>query len=222
MASMLPEANSGVMGRGRRETSRGEMRPRRSVPADGSQPCLASHGIITMFRRSVSTRIGHGGNKHCRSPGYIESLWPLFASQGTRRVPVVPTRADKRNLIALAWLNVVVHGIALVLAVVSLRPGSPLVPLSVRLHYLANHSFIWSVGWGAWMLCALALIAFFAAVAHQVSGQQATLHMAMLLAAAGGAIDLFCDVLYITVLPMLAARTPPSTIPDKRDRSTRG
>jgi hypothetical protein len=59
------------------------------------------------------------------------------------------------------------------------------------------------------MLCTLALIAFFAALAHQLPDQQPTPQLAVLLAAGGGTLDLFCDVIFITVLPPLAARTPP-------------
>jgi hypothetical protein len=60
------------------------------------------------------------------------------------------------------------------------------------------------------MLCTLALIAFFAALAQHLPEQQPLPQLAVVLAAAGGTLDLFCDTLYITVLPMLAAQTPPS------------
>jgi hypothetical protein len=124
----------------------------------------------------------------------------------------VPSFANKRTLIILAWLNVALHAIALVLALIGIRPGSPLVALLERLNYLASHPLGWSLGWGTWMLCALALIAFFAALAHHLQDQQPLPQLAVVLAAAGGALDLFCDALYITVLPMLAARSPPSQV----------
>ena len=43
-----------------------------------------------------------------------------------------------RPLMALAWLNVFLHLVALALAAVGMRPGSPLVPLHERLSYLAS------------------------------------------------------------------------------------
>lgn len=121
---------------------------------------------------------------------------------------VVRNFADKRTLTLLAWLNVALHGLALMLALVGMRPGSPLVDLLERLHYLASYPLGWSLGWATWMLCTLALVAFFAAVAHHVPDQQSLAQLAVVLAAAGGTLDLFCDVIYITVLPLLAARTP--------------
>jgi hypothetical protein len=109
----------------------------------------------------------------------------------------------------LAWLNVALHALALVLALFGMRPGSPLVALSERLHYLASNPLGWSLGWGTWMLCTLALIAYFAVLAHQLQDPGPLPGLAVVLAAAGGAIDLWCDAIYITVLPQLAARTPP-------------
>jgi hypothetical protein len=113
-------------------------------------------------------------------------------------------------LIRLAWVNVAIHVLALVLALVGLRPGSPLVELPERMDYLAGFPLAWSLGWGSWMLCTLALIAFFAVLAHRLPERAATANLAVILAAAGGGIDLFCDVIYITVLPQLATATPPS------------
>jgi hypothetical protein len=110
----------------------------------------------------------------------------------------------------LAWVNVAIHGLALVLAFVGMRPGSPLVDLPQRMHYLAGFPLAWSIGWGTWMLCTLALIAFFVALAPRLAGPPAMANLAVLLAAAGGGIDLFCDVLYITVLPQLASLGPPA------------
>jgi len=122
----------------------------------------------------------------------------------------VPKLADRRGLMLLAWVNVALHGLALLLAVAGVRPGSPLAPLHDRLEYLASYPLGWLLGWGAWMLCTLALIAFFAAVAHYLPEWPSLSRLAVVLAAAGGSLDLFCDVLYITVLPSLAAQTPVS------------
>jgi hypothetical protein len=120
----------------------------------------------------------------------------------------VPNHADKRTLVFLAWLNVALHGLALLLAGMGMRPGSPLVTLPERVHYLASYPFGWSLGWVTWMLCTLALIAFFAAMTHYLQNRPSLSRLAVIIVAAGGMIDLFCDVLYITVLPLLAAQTP--------------
>jgi hypothetical protein len=113
-----------------------------------------------------------------------------------------------RRLTLTAWLNVGLHLVALVLAVVGMRPGTPLVPPAERAAYLAGRPLVWSLGWAAWMLCALALVAFLAVLAHVVRPGSAVLGLAVTLAAAGAAIDLACDTLYITMLPGLAAGGP--------------
>jgi len=111
-----------------------------------------------------------------------------------------------RPLTLTAGLNVGLHLVALVLAVVGLRPGTPLVPAAERVAYLAERPVGWSLGWAAWMLCALALVAFLAVLARVVPS--AIVSTATLLAAAGAAVDLVCDTLYITVLPTLAQGGP--------------
>ncbi len=121
----------------------------------------------------------------------------------------MPRFGNKRLLLWLAWVNVAVHATALVLALIRIRPGSPLVGLSERAAYLARYPVAWSLGWGSWMLCTLALIAFFAALAERLPERSGMAHLAVVLAAAGGGIDLLCDVIYITVLPALASGDPP-------------
>jgi hypothetical protein len=114
-----------------------------------------------------------------------------------------PAGRDRRLLLLTAWLSVGLHLAGLVLAVVGLRPGTPLVPAGERVAYLAGRPLAWSVGWAVWMLCALALVAFLALLDHR-SEATAIAGAAVTLAAAGAAIDLFCDALYITVLPAVA------------------
>jgi hypothetical protein len=104
-----------------------------------------------------------------------------------------------------AWASIGVHVVGLALAVVGMRPGTPLVPAGERAAYLAGRPLAWSLGWAAWMLCALALVAFLAVLAHVVPQASALLDVAVTLAATGAAIDLTCDTLFITVLPALAA-----------------
>jgi hypothetical protein len=113
-----------------------------------------------------------------------------------------------RPLTLAAWLNVSLHLMGLALAIVALRPGTPMVPAPERVAYLAERPLGWSMGWAAWMLCALALVAFLAVLAHVVPESAAVLGPALTLASAGAAVDLVCDTLYITVLPGLAADGP--------------
>ena len=113
-----------------------------------------------------------------------------------------------RPLTLAAWLNVGLHLAGLAVAVFGLRPGTPLVPVAERMAYLAGRPAAWSLGWAAWMLCALALVGFLAVLAHAVPESGAILGPALTLAAAGAAVDLVCDTLYITVLPGLAGDGP--------------
>jgi hypothetical protein len=125
-------------------------------------------------------------------------------------MPATPTpdRDLGRLLRLTGWTSVGLHIAGLVLAVVGMRPGSPLVPAGDRAAYLAGRPLAWSLGWAAWMLCALALVAFLAVLARAVPQASAVLGAAVTLAAAGAAIDLTCDTLFITVLPGLAAAGP--------------
>ncbi len=125
-------------------------------------------------------------------------------------MPATPTPyGGPRRLVTLtAWASVGLHVAGLVLAVVGMRPGTPLVPAGERVAYLAGRPLAWSLGWAAWMLCALALVAFLAVLAHVVPQASAVLGIAVTTAAAGAAIDLTCDTLFITVLPALAAEGP--------------
>jgi len=113
-----------------------------------------------------------------------------------------------RPLTLAAGLSVGLHLGGLVLAVAALRPGTPLVPPAERVAYLAERPLGWTLGWGAWMLCALALVAFLAVLAHVVPEAPTVLRTAVMLASAGAAVDLVCDTLYITVLPGLATGGP--------------
>jgi hypothetical protein len=73
--------------------------------------------------------------------------------------------------------------------------------------YLASFPLTWSLAWGVWMLCALALTAFFAVASHCLPGRPLA-RLAVVLCAAGAAVDLFCDGVQMLVLPMVAAEGP--------------
>ena len=114
-----------------------------------------------------------------------------------------------RTLVRLAWLNVVLHGLGLVLAAVALGPGSPLAPAAERTAYLAGRPWGWVLGWATWMLCALALVAFLAALVPHLDPQKREgAGLTVVLAAAGAAVDLLCDTLFIVVLPDLGRDGP--------------
>ena len=112
-------------------------------------------------------------------------------------------------VVRLAWLNVVLHGLGLVFAAVALGPGSPLAPAAERTAYLAARPWGWSLGWTTWMLCALALVAFLAAlVPHLEPAKREAAALTVVLSAAGAAVDLLCDTLFIVLLPVLARDGP--------------
>jgi hypothetical protein len=127
-----------------------------------------------------------------------------------------PVGPDASRLGLLAGVNVVLHLLALAAAAVGMRTGSPLVSLEERLAYLAGSPLSWSLAWGVWLLCALALVAFLAEAGRQLpvreAGRTAPLFPAAV-AAAGAAVDLFCDGVQLAVLPLLAAEGPAATAP---------
>lgn len=114
-----------------------------------------------------------------------------------------------KSLIVLAWANVCLHIAGLALAVVGMQPGTPLSPLPQRLEYLAGAPIGWTLGWACWMLCAVLLIAFLAAVVRRLGEDGDLARLGLVVAVAGAAFDLCCDSVYIVVLPMIASWRPP-------------
>jgi hypothetical protein len=119
---------------------------------------------------------------------------------------------NRRLLIGLAWLNVAMHVLGLVLAVVGIRPGTPAFDLAARQDYVAAAPLLWVLGWATWMLCAFVQVAFYAALAARLPERAALAGFAVMLACAGLAVDWSCDVTYIAVLPSLAAMGPAATL----------
>ena len=115
--------------------------------------------------------------------------------------------APRRWLVRAAAAIVGLHVVALALAVVAMRPGTAIFPAAERAAYLAGRPLGWALGWAAWMLCALALVAFLAILAEAVPAR-ALINTAVTVAAAGAAVDLTCDTVYITAFPALAAEGP--------------
>ena len=117
--------------------------------------------------------------------------------------------ASRRWLVRIAAAIVGLHVVALALAVVGMRPGTAIVAPAERALYLAGRPLGWALGWAAWMVCALALVAFLAVLADfAVPARAVLLRTAVTLAAAGAAIDLACDTVYITAFPILAEEGP--------------
>jgi len=107
----------------------------------------------------------------------------------------------------VAVVNVLLHLIGLALAWIAMRPGMSIHPLPERMAYLSLRPWGWSLGWAVWGLCALALVAFLWRV--DVLAKAAPWHGVVLpLAAAGAAVDLWCDALWITLVPALARQEP--------------
>jgi hypothetical protein len=132
----------------------------------------------------------------------------------------VPKVAPARTLTVLAWVNVLVHIVALFLARFGMRPGSPLAPLPERLQYLAAAPLGWSLGWATWILCSAALIAFLAVLVERLPAPAALAHLGLMIAVPAAAFDIFCDSVYIVVLPDLAARPPSDGIFELVERLT--
>lgn len=106
-------------------------------------------------------------------------------------------------------MNVALHAAGLAAAWLGLRPGSAaFAPLAERMAYLARQPPVWAWGWGIWMLCALALVAFMAALRRQLPGDPLAAQLALVFAAVGMAVDLLCEVVQIQVLPIAAAAGP--------------
>lgn len=118
------------------------------------------------------------------------------------------TPPSTRLLTGLAWGNVFLHGVGLVLAVSGMRPGSPLVPLAERMEYLAGHPAAWTWGWGVWMVCSLLLLGYVAALRGSLPERSLAADLALILTAAGMGVDLLCDVVQIRGLPLAAGSEP--------------
>jgi hypothetical protein len=118
------------------------------------------------------------------------------------------SQPSSRALPALAWANVALHGAGLIVAWFAMQPGSVAAPLSERLAYLAGRPVGWSLGWGIWMLCTLLLVAFMTVLRRRLPDPGAVAQLAVVLTAAGMAVDLLCDVIQIQVLPAAAGAGP--------------
>ena len=112
-------------------------------------------------------------------------------------------------LLRLAWLNVIVHFLAVVLAATAIRPGSPLAPLAERLEYLQLAPAGWIAAWVVWMLSAVLLIAYLATLLNCLDGRSHLAQLGLMIAVVGAGFDLLCDAVFILVFPTLASASRP-------------
>jgi hypothetical protein len=89
-----------------------------------------------------------------------------------------------------------------------MQPGTVLATPAARTAWLATRPAGWTIGWSVWILCAFSLVALLAALAQRLDRERAWAGAAVALAAAGAAVDVFCDAVWITVVPELAAAGP--------------
>src|SRR5260370_6328896 len=117
----------------------------------------------------------------------------------------MPRTPAVNALAVFAWLNVCLHVAGLALAAVGMRPGTPLVPLPERLDYLAEAPLGWTLGWVSWMVCAVLLIAFLAAVTWRLRERNKLARLGLMVAVAGPAFHPLCATACPRVSPTLAS-----------------
>ncbi|MCC6573307.1 MAG: hypothetical protein IT462_05890 [Planctomycetes bacterium] len=118
-------------------------------------------------------------------------------------LPEGPIRWPNYLILAmLAWLSLFLHVGAAVCSFFFILPGS-LAAGAERVKYLAGAGIGWDISWGLWMLCSLTVVSFMAVLSRTPPVRNSVTYLASLLAGAGCAVDLVCDVIYIVVLPGL-------------------
>lgn len=113
-----------------------------------------------------------------------------------------------------AWTTAALNALGLLMAVGAMWPGAPDAPRAARLQFLAARPLGWTLGWVTWMLAAVALVVFFSHLARALRRPWGL--MALVLVAMGAAVDLLCDAVQVTVVPLaagLALRDPGAGAP---------
>jgi len=100
----------------------------------------------------------------------------------------------------IAWLAAATHVVAATGMLFLLR-GGLLGAEDERLAYIATHRIAWMIGWFAWQLAAISLMAFYGVLALRFRGVLSV--SAMACAAAGLSLDIACESRYMGVLPEL-------------------
>jgi len=114
------------------------------------------------------------------------------------------------SLRRLAFVNIALHALGLLLAALYLRPASPAIPLAERMAYLANHPAGWTAAWCAWIGCMITMVAFTVVAAARLGGDNLLARVAVIVAVTAGGFDLLGDSLFIAVLPRVATFDPPN------------
>jgi hypothetical protein len=126
---------------------------------------------------------------------------------GALPVASMPEPSPWSRLRLAAWLAFLVHLLAFLAMALILRQGLDTAELGDRLHFLAEHTLWWNLGWLVWNTAALTILYFYLCfvLAHQRAARpQAALWAAVLLTAAGVALDLGAEAIEMGVIPELA------------------
>jgi hypothetical protein len=98
------------------------------------------------------------------------------------------------------WICAVLHTAAMVMMVVTLRPGTIAKPDTIaRGMYIVEHAVAWTAGWSVWMLTALSLVGFYAWWGSRLEAA-AFATIAVLIAALGMVCDLSGESLSVLLL----------------------
>jgi hypothetical protein len=115
---------------------------------------------------------------------------------------------SQRPFAFLCWSAAALHACGLALAVTAMQPGTILATPAQRTAWLAARPPGWTLGWTVWILCAVSLVVLLAALNARLRLPSTAAGAAVAAAAAGAVVDVFCDALWIAVVPDLAAGGP--------------
>jgi hypothetical protein len=104
-----------------------------------------------------------------------------------------------------AAANVVMHLAGLACAALLLRPGTPLVGELERRAWLTLKPTGWTIGWLAWILCALAIVLFLTLLCRSLRSPSARARTALVMVWLSACVDISCDVAWIAVIPGAAS-----------------
>jgi hypothetical protein len=104
----------------------------------------------------------------------------------------------------VAWLAAATHIVASGAMLLLLRRGLPGFPEAERLAYIQTHRLSWLLGWTVWQVAAVSLLALYVVLALRFSRTAPVLcGTALVVAAAGFAMDFSSEARYIAILPEL-------------------
>ncbi|HEX7154739.1 MAG TPA: hypothetical protein VF618_24850 [Thermoanaerobaculia bacterium] len=110
----------------------------------------------------------------------------------------------KRTASNVAWLAAVTHIVASFAMLLLLRRGLPGFPEAERLAYIHANRAAWIAGWTCWQIAAISLLALYVVLALRFGRTAPVLSgTALVVAAAGFAMDFASEARYIAILPEL-------------------